>query len=103
VAENASKEAVLELLGYLEQVERRNGAVLQILKDKGVITEKELEAYIKRASDAVEIESRAIHARLDFLFPGDTSSSASTQDRTAAPAQKPGTMGQTDTKRKDAA
>ncbi len=65
----ACKQAVLELLGYLEQVEMRNRALLRLLKAKGVITEDELELYLRQASDSVDVEDRAIHARLDALFP----------------------------------
>lgn len=72
MSDNACKDALLEVLGYLELTEMRNRAVIALLKDKGVFNEDELEASIGHAGDAVDVENRAIRARLDALFPVDS-------------------------------
>jgi hypothetical protein len=52
MSDQPCKEAVLEVLGYLEQVETRNRALARLLKAKAVITEEELESYMGAASNA---------------------------------------------------
>lgn len=76
MGDNACKQAVLELLGYLEQIELRNRALLRLLKAKRIFTEQELEAQLRQATDTVDVENRAIQARLDALFPDDSSQAA---------------------------
>ncbi len=76
MSDNACKEAILELLGYLEQIELRNRALLRLLKARRVFTEQEFEAQLRQASDTVDVENRAIHARLDALFPEEPRNAA---------------------------
>jgi len=76
MSDNACKDALLEVLGYLELTEMRNRAVIALLKSKSVFTEEELERSLTEASNAVDIENRAIRARLDALFPDDPQENA---------------------------
>jgi hypothetical protein len=76
VSDNACKDAVLEVLGYLELTEMRNRAVIALLKDKGVFNEEELEASLRQASNAIDVENTAIRARLDALFPEPSENAA---------------------------
>jgi len=71
VAENSVREALEELLDYLEQVETQSEAVLQFLRDNSGATEEKLALYLEKAGNATEIKSRAIRARFDFLFTTD--------------------------------
>jgi len=72
VPDNPTREALEELLDYLEQVETRTGAILLFLKDKGILaSDEELKPYLNQASFATDVISRAIHARFDALFNRD--------------------------------
>ncbi len=75
--ENATREALEELLDYLEQVETQSGAVFSFLKDNGRMTDEKLAPYLEQARTATGVKSRAIRARLNFLFsPENTNKSA---------------------------
>lgn len=76
MAENHIREALEELLDYLEQVETQSGAVLQYLRDNGGVTDERLAPYLTRAGDASGVKSRAIRARFDFLFSTDENPSS---------------------------
>ncbi len=76
MSDDVCKQAVQEVLGYLELTEMRNRAVIALLKNKGIFNEEELEVALGEASNAVDIENRAIRARLDALFPTDPSENA---------------------------
>ena len=84
MSDNPAKDALYELLDYLEQVETRTGALLQFLRDNGTVTDKNFAPYLERASNATEVKSRAIHARFDFLFHTDDAKPA-TEVMTPAP------------------
>ena len=71
MAENNFREALEELLDYLEQVETQSGAVLQFLRDKGIVTDENFAPYLDKAGDATSVKSRAMRARFDFLFTTD--------------------------------
>lgn len=71
MAENNVREALEELLDYLEQVETQSGAVLQVLRDMGMISDENFRPYLEKASNATSVKSRAIRARFDFLFTKD--------------------------------
>lgn len=71
MSDNPAKDALYELLDYLEQVETRTGALLQFLRDNDIVTDENFAPYLKQASNATDIKSRAIHARFDFLFNTD--------------------------------
>ncbi|MGZ4815366.1 MAG: hypothetical protein ACXVZV_08150 [Terriglobales bacterium] len=99
MSENPTREALEELLDYLEQVETRTEALVLLLKDKGIITsDEEFKPYLDQASTPTDVISRAIHARFDALFNPEEAvaateavpgASASNENVAQAAAQKP--------------
>lgn len=57
-----------ELLPYLELLDAEIGAIIQSLKDKGVITNEEFAQYLKRADVASEVRERSLRVRMEYLF-----------------------------------
>jgi len=99
VSDNHTREAMEELLDYLEQVETQSGAVLELLRDAGIATDEKLAPYLERSSNATDVKSRAIRARFDFLFTEDEAkpategvpaNSALEENPTATTAQQSG-------------
>ena len=74
--DNPTREALEELLDYLELVETQSGAVAAFLRANGTITDETLAPYLEQAATATDIKSRAIRARFDFLFNVDSNKSA---------------------------
>lgn len=97
--DNPTRDALEELLDYFEQVETRTGALLLLLKDKGIIkSDEELKPYLDQASNGTDVIARAVHARFDFLFTKDDAKpategvpapSATNTNVTQAAAQQP--------------
>lgn len=59
---NPSEQFFEELLPYLEQLDARIGAVVQLLKEKGMITDEEFAARVKRADMGSEVRDRGLCA-----------------------------------------
>ena len=62
-------QELLNVLGSsLENLETQHAALLQLLKDNGVVTDDQLAPYLARAGKASNVRWRAAHIRLDRLF-----------------------------------
>lgn len=57
-----------ELGSSLENLEAQQGALLQLLKDKGIVTDNELAPYLNQAGNASSVRWRAAHLRLEHIF-----------------------------------
>ncbi|HVH87893.1 MAG TPA: hypothetical protein VM912_14295, partial [Terriglobales bacterium] len=68
MSENPAQEVLSDLLGYLESMETQTAAVLQLLKDKGIITDEQLAAFLEQAEDASSVKWRAARMRMEHLF-----------------------------------
>jgi hypothetical protein len=67
--ENRSAEQVFEeLLPYLETLDAQIGAVVQLLKDKGMTTNEEFAQYVQRADMASSVRKRGMRVRMEYLF-----------------------------------
>jgi hypothetical protein len=77
VSDNPSREAFIDLLSYLERLETQTGAMLQVLKDKGIVTDEQLAPYLEQSGKASDVRMRGARARMEHLF---------TADETAKPA-----------------
>lgn len=66
-------EELLNVLGSsLESYETQNAALLQFLKDKGIVTDEQLAPYINQAGKASDVRWRAARARLERIFASAT-------------------------------
>jgi hypothetical protein len=73
MSENAMQEVLKDLLLHLEELETQNGAIILLLKDKGVATDQEFAPYLEKAGNASNVKWRAARARMEHLFlPHDT-------------------------------
>jgi hypothetical protein len=63
-------EILEELSSTLQKVESQSAAVLELIKDKGIVREEELAPYLQRASAASSVRSRAMRVRLAALLAG---------------------------------
>jgi hypothetical protein len=62
------KEILSELFGLLETSETQTLAILQFLKDEGIVTEEKLAPYLDRAGNASSVRWRAARARMEYLL-----------------------------------
>ena len=86
MSENPAQEVLSDLLGYLESMETQSAAVLQLLKDKGIITDEQLAAFLEQAEDASSVKWRAARMRMEHLF------AISDQTQPATSSAKPDTV-----------
>lgn len=63
-------EILEELSSALQRVEALSSAVLEFVKDKGIVKEDELAPYLERASAASSVRWRATRVRLGRLLSG---------------------------------
>ena len=63
-----SEQVFEELLPYLETLDAQIGAIVQVLKDKGLITSEEFAGRVQKADMASEIRERGFRVRMEFLF-----------------------------------
>jgi hypothetical protein len=66
--ENIMQEIVHELFSSLEALETQSAAILQFLKDKGVVDKQELAPYLEQAGNASSVRWRAARVRIDYLI-----------------------------------
>jgi hypothetical protein len=57
-----------EILPYLETLDAQIGAVVQLLKDKGMTTNEEFAQCVRRADMASEVRKRGLRVRMEYLF-----------------------------------
>jgi hypothetical protein len=64
----AMKEVLNELFSHLERLETQNEAILQFLKEKKRVTDKQLAPYLEQAGNASSVKWRAARVRIDHLL-----------------------------------
>ena len=64
----AMKEVLNELFSHLERLETQNEAILQFLKEKKRVTDKQLAPYLEQAGNANNVKWRAARVRIDHLL-----------------------------------
>jgi hypothetical protein len=64
----AMKEVLNELFSHLERLETQNEAILQFLKEKKRVTDKQLAPYPEQAGNASSVKWRAARVRIDHLL-----------------------------------
>ena len=89
MADNPTKDALYELLDYLEQVETRCGALMAFFRANGTITDDAIAPYLKQADDATDVKSRAIRARFDYLLDGEETTTSATDANPQPPHKRP--------------
>jgi hypothetical protein len=62
------KEVLNELFSHLERLETQNEAILQFLKEKKRVTDKQLAPYLEQAGNASSVKWRAARVRIDHLL-----------------------------------
>ena len=62
------KEVLNELFSHLERLETQSEAILQFLKEKKRVTDKQLAPYLEQAGNAANVKWRAARVRLDHLL-----------------------------------
>ena len=85
MSDNPIQEVFNDLFRHLEVLETQNAAILQVLKDKKLITEKKFSSYLDQAAVASDIKWRAARVRMEHLFanapePKTTSSASKTRE-----------------------
>src|SRR5690349_14791075 len=64
----AMKEVLNELFSHLEKLETQNEAILQFLKEKKRVTDKQLAPYLEQAGNASNVKWRAARVRINHLL-----------------------------------
>src|SRR5690348_3750032 len=64
----AIREIVNELFSHLERLETQSEAILQFLKEKKRVTDKQLAPYLEQAGNASNVKWRAARVRIDHLL-----------------------------------
>ena len=62
------KEAFNELFSHLERLETQSEAILQFLKEKKRVTDKQLAPYLEQAGNASNVRWRAARVRIEHLL-----------------------------------
>jgi hypothetical protein len=64
----AMKEVLNELFSHLERLETQSEAILQFLKEKKRVTDKQLSPFLEQAGNAANVKWRAVRVRIDHLL-----------------------------------
>ncbi|HLK53943.1 MAG TPA: hypothetical protein VKU42_10835 [Candidatus Angelobacter sp.] len=62
------KEVLNELFSHLERLETQNDAILQFLKEKKRVTDKQMAPYLEQAGNASNVRWRAARVRIEHLL-----------------------------------
>lgn len=65
---DAMKEVLNELFSHLERLETQTEAILQFLKEKKRVTDKQLAPYLEQAGNASSVKWRAARVRINHLL-----------------------------------
>ena len=72
----AGQELLNELGSSLEALETKQDALLQFLKDKGIVSDDQLAPYLDQAGKASDVRWRAARARLEHLLSAEADKEA---------------------------
>jgi hypothetical protein len=78
------KEILNELFSHLERLETQSEAILQFLKEKKRVTDKQLAPYLEQAGNASNVRWRAARVRIEHLL-----SSMETEEAETKVGKKP--------------
>ncbi len=67
-----AQELLNELGSSLEHIETQHAALLQCLKDKGIVAEADFAPYLEQAARTSSVRWRAARVRLERLFSAET-------------------------------
>jgi hypothetical protein len=67
-----AQELLNELGSSIEHLETQHAALLQFLKDKGIVAEAEFAPYLEQSGRASSVRWRAARVRLERLFSAET-------------------------------
>jgi hypothetical protein len=67
-----AQELLNELGSSLENLEAQQSALLQFLKEKGIVTDDQLAPYLNQAGNASNVRWRAARVRLERIFSAET-------------------------------
>ena len=67
-SDNPTEQVLGDLFQHLEALETQNAAILQFLKDKGIVTDKKFAPYLEQAAVASDVKWRAARVRMKHLF-----------------------------------
>jgi hypothetical protein len=84
---DVARELLNELSSSLEKLETQHAALLQFLKDEGIVTEERLSANLTQAGNSSEVRWRAARVRLESLV----SSEERKEEQRAEKEKQPGT------------
>jgi hypothetical protein len=65
---DSSEQVFEEILPYLETLDAQIGAIVQLLKDKGMTTNEEFAQSVQRADMASNVRERGLRVRMEYLF-----------------------------------
>lgn len=65
---NPAEQVFEELLPYLETLDAQIGAIIQVLKDRGLTTSEEFARHVQKADIASDVRERGLRVRMEFLF-----------------------------------
>jgi hypothetical protein len=86
-----AQELLNELGSSLENLEKQHGALLQLLKDKDIVTDDQLAPYLAQAGKASNVRWLAARIRLEHLFSAEKQreEKLAEEQHKAVPAQEP--------------
>jgi len=64
---NPAEQAFEEMLPYFATIDAQIGAVVQLLKDKGMTTNEEFARYVRRDKPSY-VRKRGLRVRMKYLF-----------------------------------
>src|SRR5260221_12968989 len=64
----AMKEVLNDLFSHMERLETQTEAILQLLKEKKRVTDKQLAPYLEQAGNASNVRWRAARVRIEHLL-----------------------------------
>jgi hypothetical protein len=81
-------EILEELSSALQRVEAQSSAILELVRDKGIVKEDELAPYLERANAASSVRWRAVRIRLEGLLSGLEKSEQQAKEQRQEEARK---------------
>ena len=68
MAMSPAEEVFEEVFPYLEMLDAQIGAIVQLLKDRGVTTSVEFAQYVERADKGSNVREVGLRVRMEYLF-----------------------------------